>query len=164
MRNFSGNSKLWLLILLLPLLAIVLFLPGTNVYDWVFVYYMSYDNDLSAFGGVILNDLRNGLSSSKVAVVVQGDFIDSSGMKRIALYYADGKTRRKESLLRSEDSADEAELRKYLEWVCKKWIAKNYCLVFLNHGGKLNQMCKDNKPFKNQFKNRQFASDRKSVV
>ena len=158
MRNFSGNSKLWLLILLLPLLAIVLFLPGTNVYDWVFVYYMSYDNDLSAFGGVILNDLRNGLSSSKVAVVVQGDFIDSSGMKRIALYYADGKTRRKESLLRSEDSADEAELRKYLEWVCKKWIAKNYCLVFLNHGGKLNQMCKDNKPFKNQVKNRQFGS------
>jgi hypothetical protein len=158
MRNFSGNSKLWLLILLLPLLAIVIFLPSANVYDWVFVYYMSYDNDLSPFGEVILKDLRSGLSSSKVTVVVQGDFIDSSGMKRIALYYTDGKTHRKESILRSEDSADEAELRKYLEWVHKKWVAKNYCLVFLDHGGKLNQMCKDNKPFRSQVKNRQFAS------
>jgi hypothetical protein len=158
MRNFSSNSKLWLLILLLPLIAIVLFLPGTNVYDWVFIYYMSYDNDLSPFGEVILKDLKSGLSSSKVAVVVQGDFIDSSGMERIALYYADGKTHRKESLLRSEDSADETELRKYLEWVHEKWVAKNYCIVFLDHGGKLNQMCKDNKPFKNQVKNRQFGS------
>jgi hypothetical protein len=144
--------------LLLPLLVIFLILPNTKLYEWVFVYYMSYDNDLSPFGEVILKDLRNGISSPKVAVVVQADFIDSSGMKRIGLYYADGKTHRKESLLRSEDSADEAELRKYLEWVRKKWVAKNYCLVFLDHGGKLNQMCKDNKPFKNQVKNRQFAS------
>ena len=35
---------------------------------------------------------------------------------------------------------------------------KNYCLVFLNHGGKLNQMCKDNKPFRNYRKNRKFGS------
>jgi hypothetical protein len=158
MRNIRNVSKLWLLILLLILLGIVLIPTKTNIYDWVFVYYMSYDNDLSSYGEVILKDLRNGLSSSKVAVVVQADFIDSSGMKRIGLYYADGRARRKETILRSEDSADEAELRKYLEWVRKKWVAKNYCIVFLNHGGKLNQMCKDNKPFRNQVKNRQFGS------
>jgi hypothetical protein len=128
------------------------------VYEWVFVYYMSYDNDLSSFGEVILRDLGNGLSNSKVAVVVQADFIDSKGMKRIGLYHAEGKTHRKEILLRSEDSADEAELRKYLKWVLKKWVAKNYCIVFLNHGGKLNHMCKDNKPFRNLNKNRHFVS------
>jgi hypothetical protein len=119
---------------------------------------MSYDNDLSSYGEVILNDLSKGLSNSKVAVVVQADFVDSSGMKRISLYHADGKTHRKDIAVKSEDSADEAELRKYLEWVRKKWVAKNYCLVFLNHGGKLNQMCKDLKPFRNQNKNRQFSS------
>jgi hypothetical protein len=119
---------------------------------------MSYDNDLSSFGEVILRDLRNGLSNSKVAVVVQADFIDNKGMKRIGLYYADGKTHRKETILRSEDSADDVELKKYLKWVRKKWIAKNYSIVFLNHGGRLNHMCKDNKPFRNRKKNRQFGS------
>ena len=158
MRNFASNSKLWLLMLLLPLFGIVLIPSNANVYEWVFVYYMSYDNDLSSFGEVILGDLRNGLSNSKVAVVVQADFIDSKGMKRIGLYYADGKAHRKESILKSEDSADEAELRKYLKWVRKKWAAKNYCIIFLDHGGQLNHMCKDNKPFRNRDKNKQFGS------
>jgi hypothetical protein len=158
MRNIKSVSKLWLLILLLPLLGIV-FLPSkAKIYDWLFVYYMSYDNDLSPYGEVILRDLRNGLSNPKIAVVVQSDFIDSRGMKRISLYHANGKTHRKESVVKSEDSADEAELEKYLKWVYHKWIAKNYCIVFLNHGGKLNQMCKDIKPFRNQNKNRQFSS------
>ena len=158
MRNFTSNSKLWLLLLFVPLVVTVLLLPNKKVYEWVFVYYMSYDNDLSPFGEVILNDLSKGLLNSKVAVVVQADSIDSSGMKRIGLYYADGRARRKETILKSEDSADEAELKRYLEWVRKKWVAKNYCMVFLDHGGKLNQMCKDVKPFRNQVKNRQFGS------
>jgi hypothetical protein len=158
MRNFTSYLKLWLLILFIPLFGIVLVVSDVNVYKWVFVYYMSYDNDLSSYGEVILSDLRKGLSNSKVAVVVQADFIDCNGMKRIGLHYADGKTHRKETTVRSEDSADEAELRKYLEWVRKKWVAENYCIVFLNHGGKLNQMCKDVKPFRNNSKNRQFGS------
>jgi hypothetical protein len=107
---------------------------------------------------VILNDLGKGLSNSKVAVVVQADFVDSSGMKRISLYHADGKTHRKDIAVKSEDSADEAELKKYLKWVRRKWVAENYCIVFLDHGGKLNQMCRDNKPFKDHIKNRQFSS------
>jgi len=158
MLNSASNSKLWLLILLFPLIGIVFIPSKANVYEWVFVYYMSYDNDLSPFGEVILGDLRNGLSNSKVAVVVQADFIDSKGMKRIGLYYADGKTHRKETVLRSEDSADEAELRKYLKWVSKKWVAKNYCIVFLDHGSSLNHMCLDRKPSANRNKNRQFGS------
>jgi hypothetical protein len=158
MRNFTSYSKLWLLILFIPVFGIVLLFSNANVYEWVFVYYMSYDNDLSSYGEVILRDLRKGLSNSKVAVVAQADFIDSKGAKRIGLYYADGKTHRKETILRSEDSADEAELRKYLKWVRKKWIAKNYCIIFLNHGGRLNHMCKDNKPFRDNSKNRQFVS------
>jgi len=158
MRIFTANSKLWLLILLLSLLGIVLIPSKANLYEWVFVYYMSYDNDLSSYGEVILRDLRNGLSNSDVAVVVQADFIDIKGMKRIGLYYEDGKASRKETILKSEDSADEAELRKYLDWVRKKWIAKNYCIIFLDHGSSLNHMCLDKKPFSNHNKNKQFSS------
>jgi hypothetical protein len=158
MRNFAINSKLYLLILLLALFGISLLPSNANVYEWVFVYYMSYDNDLSSYGEVILHDLRNGLSNSNVAVVVQADFIDIKGTRRIAMYHADGKIHRKETILRSEDSADKTELRKYLKWVRKKWIAKNYCIVFLNHGGRLNHMCRDDKPFRNPKRNRQFGS------
>jgi len=158
MRNSASNSKLWLLILLFALIAIVFIPSQANIYEWVFVYYMSYDNDLSSYGRVILSDLSKGLLNSNVAVVVQADFIDSKGMKRIGLYYADGKTHRKETILRSEDSADEAELKKFLKWVRKKWVAKNYGIIFLDHGSSLNHMCKDNKPFKDRNRNKPFGS------
>jgi len=158
MRKYTSYLRFWLLILFILLFGKVLLFSNANVYDWVFVYYMSYDNDLSSYGEVILRDLSDGLSNSKVGIVVQADFIDSSGMKRISLYHTNGKMHRKETAVRSEDSADEAELRKYLDWVRRKWRTKNYCLVFLDHGGKLNQMCKDLKPFRNQNKNRQFSS------
>ena len=157
MRNHRYSIKLCLLVLLLFLLGLALILPKANVYEWVFVYYMSYDNDLNPFGKVILSELKKGIVNSKVAVVVQADFTDNKGMKRIALYHANGKAHRKEIILKSEDSADEFELRKYLEWVRKKWNAKNYCIIFLDHGGTLNHMCLDRKPFRNHSENERFV-------
>ena len=158
MRSHRNVLTLSILVLVFVLLGLVLIQPKANVYEWVFVYYMSYDNDLNPFGKVILGDLAKGIIDSKVAVVVQADFTDSRGMKRIALRHLNGKPHRKEINLKSEDSADVNELRKYLEWVRKKWDAKNYCIVFLNHGGKLDQMCLDERPFRNDSENKQFAS------
>ena len=158
MQKHRYSVKLGLLVLLLVLLGFSLIRPKANLYEWVFVYYMSYDNDLNAFGKVILRDLTKGILNSKVAVVVEGDFIDNKGMKRIALYHANGKPRRKEITLKSEDSADENELRKYLNWVRKNWNANNYCIVFLDHGGTLNHMCHDWKPFRNHSENKRFVS------
>ena len=40
----------------------------------------------------------------------------------------------------------------------KKWIAKNYCIVFLDHGGKLNHMCLDRKPSGNRNSRGQSGS------
>jgi hypothetical protein len=79
-------------------------------------------------------------------------------MKRIGLYYSNGKSQRQEITLKSEDSADPAELKKYLKWVHKNFKANNYCIIFLNHGGTLNHMCLDEKPFKKQNENKQFTS------
>ncbi|MCP4257713.1 MAG: hypothetical protein GY774_09335 [Planctomycetes bacterium] len=158
MLNHKYILGLCLLVLLLVLLGLFFISPKANVYEWVFVYYMSYDNDLNPFGKVILSDLTKGIVDSKVAVVVQADFADNRGMKRIVLQHSNGKPHRKEIILRSEDSADENELRKYLEWVRKKWDAQNYCIIFLDHGGKLNNMCLDRKPFKKFSENKRFAS------
>ncbi len=158
MRDFKRSPLLWLSVTLLMLFGLLHFLPTTKVYDWVFVYYMSYDNDLSPCGRVILHDLANGVVNSNIAVTVQADFADSRGMKRIALDRSQGKLRKKEMALTSEDSADDVELRKYLDWVRKNWNAKNYCIVFLNHGGTLNNMCQDCKPFRNPEENKQLLS------
>lgn len=157
-RDSKHSTLLWLLVPLLVLSGLLHFLPVANVYDWVFVYYMSYDNDLSPYGKAILNDLRNGVVNSKIAVTVQADLDDNRGMKRIALCRSNGKTQKKEIPLRSEDSADDVELRKYLDWVRRKWNAKNYCIVFLNHGGTLNNMCQDRKPFRDLARNKIFGS------
>ena len=158
MPNPMRKLRLWLLVMLLSLSGLVVFFSPINVHEWVFVYYMSYDNDLNPYGKVILRDLKNGVVNSKIAVVVQADFTDNKGMKRIAMYHANGKTHKKEIILKSEDSADEVELKKYLGWVCKKYPAKNYAIIFLDHGGRLNQMCLDEKPFKNHNENKRFGS------
>ena len=156
-KSINHLKPLFILLLILVLGA-GLFLSGKKTYDWVFVYYMSYDNDLSGHGRTILRDLTKGITNSKIAVVTQADFIDGEGMKRIALYRTFGRPKREETFLKSEDSADPAELIKYLEWVREKWKAENYCIVFLNHGGTLNNMCMDKKPFRDQNENKQFAS------
>ena len=156
-----GKSKIHLkllFVLLVFLLITVIFLSKEKTYDWIFIYYMSYDNDLSGYGETILGNLQKGIVKSKIAVVVQADFSDSKGMKRIALYRTFGKSKRKEIPLKSEDSADPVELKKYLEWILRNYKAKNYCIVFLDHGGKLNDMCLDQKPFRDENKNKQFLS------
>ena len=158
MRDIKVNRKVRLLVLLLVLTGVYYIRQPRNVYDWVFVYYMSYDNDLSPYGGTILRDLQKGVVNSNIAVTVQTDFADSGGMKRVALFQKGGKPQDKETTIKSEDSADDVQLGKYLEWVRKNWRAENYCIVFLNHGGTLNNMCQDIKPFKDHNRNKQFSS------
>ena len=159
MRKLKDHLKPWLLVLLiLPIAGSLLLSQKEKTYEWIFIYYMSYDNDLSSFGQGILRDLQKGLVNSKVAVLTQMDFIDGKGMKRIALYRSFGRTKRKEISLKNEDSADPNQLEKYFRWVRENWKANNYCIVFLNHGGRLNSMCLDEKPFLDQSKNKQLAS------
>lgn len=158
MGKFKNNLKPLLFVILIFLLIAVIFPSKEKTYEWIIIYYMSYDNDLSVYGETILGNLQKGIVNSKIAVVVQADFSNSKGMKRIALYRTFGQSKRKETSLKNEDSADPAELKKYFEWILQNFKSKNYCIVFLNHGGKLNEMCKDEKPFRDESKNNQYTS------
>ncbi|MBN2313850.1 MAG: hypothetical protein JXM79_07960 [Sedimentisphaerales bacterium] len=153
MQYRRHHLKRLLLIFLILSLGAGIVLLKERTYEWVFIYYMSYDNDLSRYAETILRDQKKGIINSKIAVVVQADYADRTGMKRIALYPSLGKPRRKEIYLESENSADLAELKKYFRWVQAKWTARNYCIVFLNHGGRLNDMCRDDRPLKNRSGN-----------
>jgi hypothetical protein len=154
MRSPRDYLKPGLFVLLTLFLGTGITFLRKRTYEWVLVYYMSYDNDLNRYGERILNDLKKGIIDSKIAVVVQADFTGGKGMRRIALYRAFGRPKRKEAHVRSENSADPAELREYLRWVQEKWKAKNYCVVFLDHGGRLNDMCLDTRPFTNRSANK----------
>ncbi|MBN1974777.1 MAG: hypothetical protein JW787_14145 [Sedimentisphaerales bacterium] len=142
-----------LIVLLMILLAVGLLSSENHVYRWVFVYYMSYDNDLNVHGSRILSELEKGIINDEIAVVTQADFNDIKCMKRIAMYNSGGKTKRKELSVKSENSADANELKKYFDWVRSNWKAENYCIVLLNHGGALDDMCKDERPFGEAKKN-----------
>jgi hypothetical protein len=116
-----------------------------NGYDWVFIYYMPYDNDLNRYGEIILGEISKGVyGANNIAVVVQADFKDSEGMRRIS--FSNGK-RKTEDPPGSENSADEKEYEKYLNWVKDNWPADNYAVVLLGHAGGLDSICLDDDLF-----------------
>ena len=144
-------------ILLFSLLSLDLVLLGVGIHysnafsspkpRWALLYYMSYDNDLSKHGNAILQALSKGLQDESIVVAVQVDFTKNNGMQRIVFSVKKGKVHKQVIQLKSEDSADERSVASFLSWIQKKLPADNYMLAFLNHGGKLNQMCSDVRPF-----------------
>lgn len=116
----------------------------TKPWDWVFVYYMNYDNNLEPCGRPILDMLKAGVVSDRVVVTCQADFRDTDGLRRYVITKAGGETC--EQLADQENSADEETLAAYLEWVKQRFPGKKYALVFLDHGGALAEMSNDGNP------------------
>lgn len=115
-------------------------------WDWVFFYYMGYDNNLESCGRPILDMLKKGITSDRVAVITAADFNDTDGMKR----YEATKTGEKETKLDTEDAADEATVKQQLEWTRDNYKAAKYAIVFLDHGGALSEMSYDENPGKSK--------------
>ncbi len=114
--------------------------------EWVIAYYMSYDNNLGSLGEHILAEIAAGVTDPGIAVVVQADLPGQAGMTRISFQSDGNRLQEDRTTIPAQNSADEAELAAFLAWVKESWPAKNVALVFLNHGGKLNQMCLDDHP------------------
>lgn len=112
------------------------------LYDWGVAYYMSYDNDLAAWGQPIIENIRRGVGSERTVAAVQADFTDEEGMRR----YVITSKGMEEMRLASEDSADEAQVIEYLDWFVRMYPSKRYVITFLNHGGRLDDMCRDDRP------------------
>jgi hypothetical protein len=120
--------------------------PATEetTYDWGVAYYMSYDNNLEGCGKIIIKGITQGVADtgSRTIAAVQADFTDSGGMHRYTITSA-GKTEEK---VDSEDSASEDQAIAYLEWFTQKFKCKHYVVTFLDHGGRLDDMCNDGQP------------------
>jgi hypothetical protein len=111
-------------------------------YDWGVAYYMSYDNNLDGNGPKIIRQIRRGVTSPRTVAAVQADFRDPGGMHRYTITSAGMD----ETRLVSDDSADEDEAIAYLDWFVQTFRCKRYIVVFMDHGGRLDQMCLDDHP------------------
>lgn len=122
---------------------------AAKTWEWVFFYYMAYDNNLEGCGPPILKMLHEGITSDNVAVVTFADFRDKDGMIR----YEATKAGQKETRLEIESSAHEITLKDQLEWTRDNYKAKRYAVVFLNHGSRLSEMSHDEHPGKGATQN-----------
>jgi hypothetical protein len=135
--------------------------------EWLFIYYMPYDNDLSYLAGDIHRMIRAGVKSQNVNVVVQSDFQDTLGMRR-SVYSRDSIYTEH---VDAERSASKEVYDDYLDWVHSNFHAKKVAVIFLNHGGLLDATGLDEYPEKEFMKVtdirsslKRFNKKRKSTV
>lgn len=113
-----------------------------NHYDWILLYWMPYDNNLSKFGQPIIKMLSKGVKSDNILVVVQSDFSGSVQLSRSIISPAKVDTQ----YLETADSSSEEVLIEYLTWAKSKFQAKRWAIVFLGHGGTLTEISPDEHP------------------
>jgi hypothetical protein len=112
-----------------------------KVYDWLIMYYMPYDNDLSDFKTPILNQFKNLDLKGNICITIQTDQAGDSGLTR----YIINSTW--DSLKVNEDRSASVEVfQDYLLWGSKKFKANHYAIVLLSHGGLVNEYGVDQFP------------------
>jgi Clostripain family len=111
-------------------------------YDWIILYWMPYDNDLSRFGSSILDMLTKGVQSDNILVVVESDFSGAKQLSRNVI--AKGKIAIEK--LEATNSASEEVFAEYLTWAKSQFQAEKWAIVFLGHGGRLDEISPDDYP------------------
>ncbi|WP_445246874.1 clostripain-related cysteine peptidase [Microcoleus sp. OTE_8_concoct_300] len=115
--------------------------PRKN-YDYILLYWMPYDNDLSRFGQPIIEMLSKGVQSDKVLVLVQSDLSNAKHLSRNIITKGNINVQ----YLETADSSSENVLNDYLSWALSQFQAKHWVIVFLGHGGSLMKISPDNNP------------------
>lgn len=106
-------------------------------FDWLFIYVMAYDNDLDRCTAPITDALtRAAREHEGVAVAILSDRIARDGLRQTLITH--DATR--EERLSTEDITDPRVLRSFLDWASRGASARRHVVVFLDHGGALDQM------------------------
>jgi Clostripain family len=113
-----------------------------DAHEWVLLYYMSYDNNLDYCEPIILDALQQGVSETTHVVSVLADDTERNGLMRYTITTAGQQV----ETLPTENSASEEVLADYLDWAASTLPARHYVLAFLDHGGRLDEMCWDTWP------------------
>lgn len=108
-------------------------------YDWVFLYWMPYDNNLSPFGKPILNMIGEGVRNNNLLVAVQMDLWNATQLSRIVMTESQTTTQE----ISTNQSASVQVFADYLDWAKESFEAKNWAIIFLGHGGHLDEVSPD---------------------
>jgi hypothetical protein len=110
--------------------------------EWLFIYYMPYDNNLSNFADTIVTMIRQGLTSTNVVATIQADTKGSGGMTRFIITSDTVIT----SSVASDLSAHTTTYSDFLAWNAQMINHQRRGIVFLDHGGKLDEVGLDSYP------------------
>jgi len=116
--------------------------PPRKNYDYILLYWMPYDNNLSRFGQPIIEMLSKGVQSDKVLVIVQSDLSNAKQLSRNIITKGNINVQ----YLETADSSSENVLNDYLSWALSQFQAKHWVIVFLGHGESLMKISPDNNP------------------
>ncbi len=111
-------------------------------YDWIFLYWMPYDNDLSRFGTPIINMIAKGVQNQNILVVVESDFWNAKQLSRSVITKGKIATQ----ALDTANSASEEAFADYLNWAQSQFEAERWAIVILGHGGHLDEISPDENP------------------
>ncbi|MEO1591338.1 MAG: clostripain-related cysteine peptidase, partial [Cyanobacteria bacterium J06632_22] len=108
-------------------------------YRWILLYWMPYDNDLSRYAQEILTVLAEGVVSDQVLVLVQADTTDQRTMTRYVISRQGGQTQ----ALTDTNSASPTVFADFLHWAASQYVAHQWMLSVVGHGGRLMQLSPD---------------------
>ena len=111
-------------------------------YDYILLYWMPYDNNLSRFAQPIIEMLSKGVQSDKVLVLVQSDLSNAKQLSRNIITKGNINVQ----YLETADSSSDNVLNDYLSWALSQFQAKRWVIVFLGHGGSLMKISPDRNP------------------
>jgi len=105
---------------------------------------MPYDNNLSSWADSIYHMIQSGLESKDIIVTIQKDVSGDTGMTR-SIITNKGITNYQ---ITDEKSWSGKSYDNYLSWVSDQLNSDNYVIIFLDHGGKLDEIGLDEFPVK----------------
>jgi hypothetical protein len=144
-RHFCTYFLLGTMGSLLPARSIAQTVPQSR-HQWLILYWMPYDNDLSRFGEPIAEMITRGTRNcgSEVVVVMQSDYLQERQMRR--RMFVNGMV--EEIAINGEeiqeDSSDVRALNAYLDWAKATFSADHWAVIVVGHGGKINEISPDN--------------------
>lgn len=111
-------------------------------YDWVFLYWMPYDNNLAQFSVPIIQMLQKGVQTENILVVVVSDLPGAKNLSRNIIAKNNIDVQKIDSI----NSSSEEVFAEYLNWAKSQFKTNNWAIVFLGHGGSLDTISPDDNP------------------
>lgn len=115
-------------------------------FEWVFFYWMPYDNDLWKHEVKIRNMLVQGVQSERILAVLASDLEKEKELTRRVI--TNGRVIHEE-VLAVADSSSAQVYADNLKWLRMCYHTKRWAIVFLGHGGHLDEISPDAHPDSN---------------